>query len=119
MIEVYIEKKDDYLYVAYSGEYKGNLETLQLDKLLDACKQHSCSNVLVDIVGCSLSVSELDRYRFAKEIAKFFSMSNPVTIAFFVKPDQYDGFIETMARNRGVNCKIFTNKTEGINWLRS
>ena len=119
MIEVNIEKIDDYIYITYKGEYKGELEALQLDKLLDTCKQHSCSKMLVDIIGCSLNVSELDRYRFAKEVAKFFSMQNQVNIAFFVTPDQYDKFIETMAQNRGVNCKIFTNKTESINWLKS
>jgi len=116
-IELDIEKKDGYIYATYKGEYKGELETLHLNNLLDACKKHSCSKVLVEIVECSLSVSELDRYLFAKEVAKFFCMPNPVNIAFFVKPDQYDEFVETMARNRGVDCKIFTNKTEAINWL--
>ena len=117
MIEVDIEKKDDYLYVAYTGEYRGKIETLQFNSLLDACGKHSCSKMMVDITGCSLNVSGIDRYEYAKEVAKFFGISSKVKIACIVKPDQYNDFAEIVARNRGADYKAFTDKTEGMNWL--
>ncbi len=116
-IEINIKKEDDYLFVEYSGEYRGDLATLKIDDIKQACLQYKHPRLLVDITNCKLSVTTIDKYRFGVVIAKKFGFPKPIKTAMLVAPEQYDPFVRLIATNRGALYEIFIDKNEALNWL--
>ena len=90
---------------------------------INVAQEHQRFKVLIDANGVKGQLSTLDRY----EGASFLSEQNisrlvrirAVAIAGpepLIDPDRFG---ETVARNRGVNGRVFTDLDEAIMWLTS
>jgi hypothetical protein len=71
--------------------------------------------LLVDARGISLPQDELTRFLAGVRWADLFDQS--FRAAFLVMPALYNGFAETVARNRGANVKAFFDSGPARAWL--
>lgn len=72
--------------------------------------------VLVDLVGLVGDIPDLDRYDLGKEGAEI--LGHVERLAVVRAPGyRYTGFAVDVARNRGLNIRVFTDRSEAIEWL--
>lgn len=92
-----------------------NVNTLFLETLKEA-KNSNIKKILIDIRNVKFLVNTLDRFNigeFMAEKAKF-----KFKIAVIAPLEQIKKrFVETVARNRGLDILAFLEEKEAINWL--
>jgi hypothetical protein len=90
---------------------------------IKAIQEHPSSKVLIDANNVEGQLSTLDRYEGASFLSEH-HISGPVRITAIAIAGQEplidpDRFGETVARNRGVNGRVFTDLDEAVAWLTS
>ncbi|MBL1142681.1 MAG: hypothetical protein D8M62_11610 [Proteobacteria bacterium] len=90
---------------------KEAVETAQRDDLLNYC---------ADVRGIPNVASTLDNYSMAYENMASYGLKHESKIAILHSiNDHSHNFIETVFRNAGYNCKLFTNESDAHDWLKS
>lgn len=116
--QVEIVKKKDYIYVTVSGIFSPKLSEDSIDEMVAAGKKENCKKVLLDIRPMTGEIGVLDRF----ESGRYGALTIPRTfkIAVLGRADQIspDKFFQTVARNRGVNLKVFSEFEETLEWLK-
>ena len=122
-----IENKPEYLTMIYEGDYDSSLAGMFTNQILETCKTYQPSKLLIDLRALKGDMTILDRFNLAvMATTKYFSgkltgkipscryaiVGNPP----LVDPDR---FAETVAVNRGLNVKVFTDWEKTIEWLES
>ena len=110
-----IERKKGYLYVEYSKLY--NMDDLvNLSKeALDISKSEGIKKLFLNVSQMPGKVKPMDRYEIGVKAAFLFRYK--LKIAVLYKPEEINGFAETVASNRGMNVKIFGKREEALTWL--
>lgn len=105
-----------------SGAY--SLErAIHLCKLsIDTCLLYNKTKILVDITKVTGNVPFFDRFQYAEALAQYKSihaLTEVSKIALFGNEPLIDKnrFGETVAVNRGVNIKVFTELNDALAWL--
>jgi hypothetical protein len=105
-----------------SGTY--SLErAIHLCKLsIDTCLLYNKKKILVDITQVTGNVPFFDRFQYAEALAQYKSihaLTGVSKIALFGNEPLIDKnrFGETVAVNRGVNIKVFTELNDALAWL--
>lgn len=92
-------------------------------RAVDAARQNRKGKILIDANSVEGNLSTLHRYEGASFLSELIIQeSNKITaIAMAGKKPLIDPtrFGETVARNRGVNGKVFLDLDEAIKWLTS
>ena len=120
LYELSFEYRPKYLYAYVTGEEDSYEISKQFWLEIAAeCKKSDVKKVLIeeDIIE---NVSMSDMYRFASEIPQLGFTG--IRVAFVdVQLDQQDlnKFGETVATNRGLLSRVFTNAAEAEKWLLS
>lgn len=110
-----IERKKGYLYVEYSKPYNVD-DLINLSKeALDISKNEGIKKLLLDVSQMPGKVKPMDRYEIGVKSALLFRYK--LKIAVLYKIEEINGFAETVASNRGMNVKIFSNRDEALDWL--
>lgn len=113
-----------YVCLRCTGTCSSNSELTQVFRdALDAAHEHKRFKVLIDANNVKGQLSTLDRYKGASFLSEQ-NLSGPVrvtTIAIVGQEPLIDPgrFGETVARNRGVNGRVFTDLDKAIVWLTS
>jgi hypothetical protein len=114
------ERKPAYLHVRVAGENDRETVLRYLAEAAAACRQHSCSKLLIEenLSGPSLSIGQMFDLVSARSDQ---GPPPPITIAYVdVNPEHDPGrlrFGETTARNRGFLFHLFASVPEAEEWL--
>jgi hypothetical protein len=122
-----IEPQPGHLRLICEGRYEPSLNGEFSDQVLGACEKYRPSKMLIDTLRVEGEMSTMDRYNLATLSAKkylegklagkipgcrfAFVGSNPL-----VDPKRFG---ETVAVNRGIDLKVFTEMKEALAWLEA
>jgi len=112
-----IQNKGDYLLVDYSGNFTLQGAKECIDKYVEACNELNCSKVLLDTRHMTGPLGIMDRYKMGRYAIK--TKVQKIRTAMigtksYVLPDR---FLENVARNLGVDVKVFLDPDEAVRWL--
>src|SRR5215813_11865846 len=111
-IQLQIKEMPDYLVVSFVGSGAREDFWLQFELIPEYCKRANKNKLLLDYMGAYRygEVELADRYFFG-EHAQILARCNAVKVAVVARPERVDPerFAEVVARNRGINLRIFTS----------
>ena len=112
-IEV-VENKDFFEFIV-----KGTLDLPSLKEtvnaLKDAQEKYNATRILVNAIGLSGELGELDRYSIGKYAAG--ELSRNVKFAMLAEDRLVNKFFENVAFNRGLNLIVVDNRQAALDWL--
>ena len=82
---------------------------------LDISKSEGIKKLFLNVSQMPGKVKPMDRYEIGVKAAFLFRYK--LKIAVLYKPEEINGFAETVASNRGMNVKIFGKREEALAWL--
>jgi hypothetical protein len=90
------------------------------EKATSFCLERSTFEVLVDVRAMTGRLDTLQTYDIAGQRLPYRNDVRLLRAAVLDHPENLDRvrFFETVATNRGVNVKIFDDKTRALAWLR-
>jgi hypothetical protein len=114
---VEVLRKEGYLHITFSGAFSLAAAKRSVDVLVETCGKENCNKVLFDCRPMTGDMPIFERY----EIAKYGAESLPyrIKVAMLGREDQVspDDFFETVAVNRGLILKVFSDMDKAIAWL--
>ncbi len=115
---VEIDKRDGYLHVVVTGRESLADSKQMWCEIFEACATHGVDKVLVvENLQGTLSIGE------TSEVVKYIAelgIAEGVRVAFVDRqPMQYaiNKFAETVAKNRGINGRVFFSEASATDWL--
>lgn len=110
-------REGDWLVVRLSGAFELEWIIGVIATIGEHVRATPTAGILVDSNEVYGAISDLDRYRFAMATVEH-RLTGPIT--FVGKEPIVDPrrFGEAVARNRGVNVRVFTDEAEARSWLR-
>jgi hypothetical protein len=114
---------NNFMTLIASGNYS-LAKAIDLCKLsIDTCLLYNKKKILVDINRVTGNVLFFDRFQFAEALAQYkaeHGLSKVSKIALVGKEPLIDKnrFGETVAVNRGVNIKVFTDLNAALTWIK-
>lgn len=115
--QLQIEEMPDYVVAEITGAGVTEEAARHFEFLAGHCKRTNKNKLLLDCTGVPPDSTLVDLYHLGERSLVFARFNCKVAIV--CKPDQYDSksFLETTARNRGVNLRVFTNIAVAEQWL--
>jgi hypothetical protein len=114
-----IEARDVCLYVRSSGVRTRATVTAMTMEIFDAALAKGLSKVLVDVRKLEGRLGILDSYLAVTDV--FQRLRGKGMRKAAIVDQQISSirgwFIETLARNRGFNLRVFTDQEEAVEWL--
>lgn len=104
------------LIVEAAGEIDPAMGLTLVDRVGEAATSAPTRSVLVDASGLRAVYTDLDRYNLGLQMGRRW---RNIPYALVAHPSMVDPrrFGELVAQNRGVNGKVFTDRTEAGRWL--
>jgi hypothetical protein len=104
--------------VVYGGAFRLQAAKRAVDGKIRACAEHDRSLVLFDCTGMTGNLSVWDRFQTIVYGQKVKGRVNK--LALVGRPGMLlpDRFAETVAVNRGINLKVFTDREKAVEWLK-
>ncbi len=117
--KVLFDVNTNYLCLKLTGDQTYDDMVKARDAVKESLLVNNLKRVLVDTTGLISSMGQVDDYKFASGLQETFNFTTK--IAFLILPDFFEKykFIENVAYNRGINLKVFTDKSEAIKWISS
>ena len=115
--ELKITDKDTFLLFEYSGPFSALAGKKTVDAMLQECVARGHTRILLDCRGITGDMRVMDRFEVAdygQVLGTSIAKMAMVTTEAMQEPD---GFVENVARNRGVNLTMFTDFDEAVRWL--
>jgi hypothetical protein len=120
-----VEPQTTYLLMTYEGRYEPSLADQITSQVIEACVKNQLPKVLVDIRKVEGQMSTMDRYNLATLAAKKYldeKLAGKIQSTRFAWVENHPmvdpkKFGETVATNRGLNIKVFTEVKEALAWL--
>jgi hypothetical protein len=116
-VQLQIDEMPDYLVARFDGASTTEEAEQQFKLLAEKCKCTNKNKLLLDFTGIPADISLADRYAFGK-LTLFFAQYK-CKVAAVCKSEQHGStcFIETVAQNRWVDLRVFTNVEDALEWL--
>ena len=112
-----IIKRKEYLVANFAGQ--GSLDEVshQFAALADQCRAAKIHKLLINISALKGTLTFAARYQAGEKAVAF--VSDGIQVAVVGTTEQRDpGLLgEMVARNRGVNARVFTDLAEAKRWL--
>jgi len=107
-----------FVWVRLSGAWTIDELCAKPQSILAECTARKQDLLLLDLTELSVGpISTLDRYKLGSSIVLFSKKLRKVATAAlpsFIDPDRFG---ERVARNRGVNVRVFSDPDEARRWL--
>ena len=88
--------------------------------VIDTATERGFDKILIDFLAVTGELSDLDLYEVGKTMAEYcVSKSINPKVAVIGKPPTVTGFGATVASNRGLISKTFSESRPALNWLRA
>ena len=116
-IQFQIDEKPGYLKARFIGTGAPEEIERQFKSLAEKCKSSKKNKVLLDFTEVPSHISLVDSYELGKRTLVFAQYKCKVSAV--CKPERHDTqyFLETVAKNRWVELRVFTNVEDAIEWL--
>ena len=112
-------KENGFVKIKVYKSITADLEKFFAKEAIDVACRNRLLNYYVDVRGVPNVANTLDQYRLAYENMNNFGLDGKSKIAVVhSQNDHSHDFIETVFRNAGYNCKLFTNEGEAYDWLK-
>jgi hypothetical protein len=116
---VEIHDHKDFLLVVYGGAFSLQAAKRAVDGMIQACAEYDRSLALFDCNRMTGKLSIWDRFQTMVYGQKIKGRVDK--LALVGRPDMLlpDRFAETVAVNRGINLKVFTDREKAVEWLKN
>jgi len=118
--EITVSQKPNYLHIKLTGKNNPLSIAGYIEEMIQISKQHNSSMLLIEGNLRGLSLNFLDIYHIVSDTIR--KRLDPIRTVAYVNGNpnrsaQNSKFAETVASNRGLMLKIFTNIAEAESWL--
>ena len=116
-VQLQIEEMPDYIKATFNGATTTKEVGRQFESLAEKCKSTKKNRLLLDFMGVPADISLVDRYNLGRRTLIFARYK--CKVAALCKPERHDSqcFLETVARNRWVDLRVFTTVEDALEWL--
>ncbi len=116
-----IEAKDDHLFARASGVRTRATVVALTKEIFDATVANGLSKALIDVKELEGRLEVLDNYLMVTDVFQKLRGKgvNKVAIVDERAPSLQGWFLETVARNRGFNIRIFADHEDALEWIES
>ena len=116
--QLQIEEMPAYLAARFTGFGKAEEIWSQFELIAGYCKSANKNKLLLDFREAYVKTSLTDRF-FLVVGSQICAQHKVIQIAAVFRPGRIDpkGFDETVARNRWINARIFSNVEGALEWL--
>ena len=116
---LFIEVRGSYLFGRASGVRTSDTVTAMTIEIFNTAIDNNLSKVLIDVNELKGKLGILDSYRVVTEVFQNLRGKGIRKAAIFDEQasSRREWFIETVARNRGFNFRIFANLEDALKWL--
>ena len=116
-VQLQIQEMPDYLAVRFTGSMKEAGHELAL--IAEHCKRAKKNKLLLDFTETHGELSIADKYHLGDK-AEIFMAYKLIKVAVVGRSEQFDlqKFGETVARNRWLDARVFTNVEDAEKWLK-
>lgn len=114
-----IQDKQAYLNVNFTGKFGLDASKRVIDSIIQACSTSDRSAVLLDVRSMTGSLPLLDRYQVVVYGQKMIGKVSKIALVRRQEAAAPDLFTEMVARNRGINLKLFTDIKLAVAWLKA
>ena len=116
-VKLKIEEMPGYLKTTFRGASTTVEAERQFELLAKKCKSTNKNRLLLDFRGITADISLVERYELGKRTLLFSQYK--CRVAAVCKPEQHDShyFLGTVAQNRVVDLRVFTNVKDAVEWL--
>jgi hypothetical protein len=116
-----MEVKDDHLFARASGVRTRDSVVALTNEIFDATVANGLSKTLIDVKELEGRLGALDNYLIVTEVFQKLRGKgvNKAAIVDEQAPSLQGWFLETVARNRGFNIRIFTDHADALEWIKS
>jgi len=108
-------QEQNYLFIEVRGQWTIDSAEEAIEEIHNEATKRNLTLLLLDTREVSQPDSEWTRFRAGEHWAKFFG--HPFKGAFLTRPDLFNGFAETVARNRFANVEAFFEEEQAVEWL--
>ena len=117
--ETTLSRDGTYVIVRVKEDISAEMEREFAEQAIRLAKKHNIKRFLVDVRGIPNVAGSLDNYLFAYEDITRFGLDATSRIAVLASPDDRShDFIETVLRNAGYNCRMFSAEKNALEWFR-
>jgi hypothetical protein len=116
-VQLQIEEAPGYIKARFIGAGATEEVERQFEALAEKCKSSNKNKLLLDFTEVPADISLVDRYDIGKRTLVFAQYK--CKVAAVCKPARHDSqcFLETVAQNRWVDLRVFTNVEDALEWL--
>jgi hypothetical protein len=116
-VQLQIEEIPSYLKARFDGASTIEEAKQQFTLLAEKCKGTNKNKLLLDFTTVPANISLADRYALGRLTLVFAQYK--CRVAAVCKTEQHGStcFIETVAQNRWVDLRVFTNVEDALEWL--
>jgi hypothetical protein len=125
VLEYKVEPKNGYLLMTCTGTYEPSAAGEFTDQIVEACKIHRPAKFLIDLRQVEGDMTTMNRFELSVlAAAKYFAniLTGQISKCRYaivgnhplVDPHKFE---ETVATNRGINVRTFTELKNACNWL--
>jgi hypothetical protein len=116
-VQLQIDEMPGYLKARFIGAGTTEEVARQFELLAEKCECTNKNKLLLDFTEVPADISLVDRYDLGKRTLVFTQFK--CKVAAVCKPGQCDShcFLETVAQNRWVDLRVFTNVEDAVEWL--
>jgi hypothetical protein len=121
-IETILTVEDKYILIKLKGEFSLTEVKNKYKYVIDTAVEYNKSRLLVDIYEVTGTMSFIERFEISAFLALYYiqhAAGKIYRVAFMGNEPLVDKgrFGETVAKNRGLNVRVFTNKEDAIAWI--
>jgi len=120
--DITIAVEEDFIAIFASGNYSLSKANHLFEFSIDNALLHNRSNILIDVTNISGTIPFLDRFYYAENLANYraahaLTKVNKIAVVGQEPTIHETRFGETVAVNRGVNVRVFTEMNKASIWL--
>ncbi len=112
-----IQSKQNYILVNFIGAFSIEAAKKTVDTIIGTCAAEDQSAVVLDCSSMTGKLSVIDRYRTIVYGQKMIGKVSKFALVADIKMVLPDHFAETVAVNRGINLKVFTDAQQAVHWV--
>jgi len=113
-----IEHVDAYIQVTPHGVYTRDEVFPVSHQVLDECRQHDLSGILIDTTDFDIdSISPSEKQFIGHHIAKTFPAARGIKIAFVASSDTQKQLFDAVAGQTEAKLSVFAAKDDALDWL--
>jgi hypothetical protein len=117
-MQLQIEEMPGHLAAKFAGAGTAEEVWRRYELIAERCERANKNKLLLDFTETYVETSLADKYILGEQ-AQIFARYKVIKVAAVARPEQVDPerFGEMVARNRGVDGRVFTNAEDAKGWL--